>query len=491
MTCCRIWFVKRRGGLCAVAPGGSSYRSRPVRLLYSTLLFLPLLGFDQPLSADELKFSIDDVRAALANSSRSPIAQKSIVPNDGHLSLVDPVESIGAAHSGIVASGSGSVIGHHHGMRDEDLSSLVTYVRQLDAEAPQLISASASGFHGSVYKDAAFSALREYAQQIGVEQAKPPSIDESDSARFARIDDSDVLALHQYARQIGADQPDPTLAPNIKIAEADNAFDALREFLQRGAQPESTPATPDASPKKGRPSTKPAPRPAARPTAPKYAAPTFHANFVGGKTCVLCHANQAAAFEKTLMGRISHTQPGKLDCESCHGPGSAHIQAVGCAACHGEGGITSLPGTPNLVGQDPEYLVPAMRAYVTGQRKNDLMRLIISGIGEGELHAIARYYARQPAARAQTPLIGNPKTGEHATEICASCHGEHGISIVPAWPSLAGQDAQYLANAIRAYKNGSRTKAIACASCHGEGGISREPGIQASPARTRTILFRR
>ena len=46
-----------------------------------------------------------------------------------------------------------------------------------------------------------------------------------------------------------------------------------------------------------------------------------------------------------------------------------------------------------------------------------------------------------------------------------------------AWPSLAGQDAQYLADAIKGYKHGSRNKAIACAACHGEGGVSRRPGM--------------
>ena len=92
----------------------------------------------------------------------------------------------------------------------------------------------------------------------------------------------------------------------------------------------------------------------------------------------MCHANQAASFGKTLMGRISKTtHKGKLDCESCHGPGSAHVQAVGCAACHGDGGISNRPGIPSLVGQDPQYLVTAMKAYITGQRKHEIKRVIL------------------------------------------------------------------------------------------------------------------
>ncbi|MGB8398909.1 MAG: DmsE family decaheme c-type cytochrome [Bradyrhizobium sp.] len=177
------------------------------------------------------------------------------------------------------------------------------------------------------------------------------------------------------------------------------------------------------------------------------------------------------------MGRIGKTQPAKFDCENCHGPGSAHVQAVGCAACHGEGGISKKPGIPSLVAQDPQYLIPAMKAYVTGQRKHDLMKTILSGVGEAELNNIALYYARQIPARAQTPPVGDASAGKAASALCAGCHGEQGVSIYPAWPSLAGQDAQYLAGAIKAYKDGSRGKSVACAGCHGEGGISKRPGM--------------
>jgi cytochrome c553 len=118
-----------------------------------------------------------------------------------------------------------------------------------------------------------------------------------------------------------------------------------------------------------------------------------------------------------------------------------------------------------------------MKAYITGQRKHSLMRVILSGVGDTELNNIAAYYARQTPARAHTPLVGDASAGRGATALCAGCHGEHGTSVVPAWPSLAGQDSQYLADAIRSYKQGSRSKAIACAACHGEGGISKRPGM--------------
>jgi predicted CXXCH cytochrome family protein len=259
------------------------------------------------------------------------------------------------------------------------------------------------------------------------------------------------------------------------MAEADTVLDALREYLRKGAQPNSAPgAAPNAAP--GTPPIQPRP-PAPRQAAPNQAQPAVEAHYLGTGTCLICHTSQAESFGKTLMGRIGKTQKGKFDCENCHGPALTHVKAGGCAACHSEGGIGTKPGTPNLAGQDPQYLVPAMKAYIAGQRKHDLMKAVLSGVGEADLHNIALYFARQPPFRAQTPLAGDPSAGKTASALCAWCHGEQGASVNPAWPNLAGQDAQYLAGAIKAYKDGSRSKAVACAGCHGEGGISKRPGF--------------
>jgi len=130
--------------------------------------------------------------------------------------------------------------------------------------------------------------------------------------------------------------------------------------------------------------------------------------------------------------------------------------AAGCAGCHGEGGVSKIPGMPSLVGLDPKYLVAAMKAYQNGQRKHDMMKSLLGALGDAELNSLALYYALQKPARAQTPAAGNAAAGKAAAAACAACHGEAGISANPATPSLAGQDAQYFAVAIRAYADGSR-----------------------------------
>jgi cytochrome c553 len=130
--------------------------------------------------------------------------------------------------------------------------------------------------------------------------------------------------------------------------------------------------------------------------------------------------------------------------------------AAGCAGCHGDGGISKTPGMPSLVGLDPKFLVAAMKAYKTGQRKNDMMKSMLANVTDASMNNIALYYALQKTARAQTPAAGDKAAGATAGAACAGCHGADGVSGNPATPSLAGQDATYLASALQAYKQGAR-----------------------------------
>jgi cytochrome c553 len=114
---------------------------------------------------------------------------------------------------------------------------------------------------------------------------------------------------------------------------------------------------------------------------------------------------------------------------------------------------------PSLVGLDPQYLVAAMKAYKNGQRKNDMMKSLLAAVSDADMNNIALYYALEAPGRAHTPAAGNQAAGKAAAAACAGCHGDQGVSGNPATPSLAGQDAQYLAAALRAYKDGSRTDA--------------------------------
>ncbi len=133
--------------------------------------------------------------------------------------------------------------------------------------------------------------------------------------------------------------------------------------------------------------------------------------------------------------------------------------AAGCAGCHGEAGISKTPGMPSLIGMDPKYFIAAIKAYKGGQRKHDMMKTLVSGLSETDLNNIALYYALQKPGKAQTPAPGNAAAGKTAAAGCVGCHGEGGVSGSPTTPGLAGQDAQYFVDAMRAYKDGSRNDA--------------------------------
>jgi cytochrome c553 len=132
--------------------------------------------------------------------------------------------------------------------------------------------------------------------------------------------------------------------------------------------------------------------------------------------------------------------------------------AAGCAGCHGDAGISKTPGMPSLVGLDPKYFIAAIGAYKSGQRKHDMMKTLVSGLGEADLANVALYYAMQKPGKAQTPAPGSVAAGKTAAAGCVGCHGEGGVSGNPSTPSIAGQDAQYFIAAMRAYKDGSRNE---------------------------------
>ncbi|HZD19650.1 MAG TPA: c-type cytochrome [Burkholderiales bacterium] len=132
--------------------------------------------------------------------------------------------------------------------------------------------------------------------------------------------------------------------------------------------------------------------------------------------------------------------------------------AATCAGCHGDTGVSTMPGTPSLAGLDPKYLVAATKAYRNDQRKSDVMKPLAATLSETDLNNVALFFALQKPARAQAPAAGDASAGKAAAAACAGCHGDNGVSSNSANPSLAGQEAQYLANALLAYKQGTRSE---------------------------------
>ena len=67
--------------------------------------------------------------------------------------------------------------------------------------------------------------------------------------------------------------------------------------------------------------------PASRQLRPSRLTPASPSGYAGSDACVLCHTDQEASLKGTKHGQAANPRSpaAKLGCESCHGPGQAHV----------------------------------------------------------------------------------------------------------------------------------------------------------------------
>jgi cytochrome c553 len=84
-------------------------------------------------------------------------------------------------------------------------------------------------------------------------------------------------------------------------------------------------------------------------------------------------------------------------------PGASGVKELGmenahamCIGCHGIPGYkTAFPSTyhvPKIAGQQPGYIVSALKAYKSGERSHPSMRGIASSLTEDDMKKLAEYY---------------------------------------------------------------------------------------------------
>ena len=133
--------------------------------------------------------------------------------------------------------------------------------------------------------------------------------------------------------------------------------------------------------------------------------------------------------------------------------------AAGCMGCHGADGNSLIPGMPNLTAQSTEYFGVAMSAYQSGCRQGSMMNALVSAIDEETIQNMALYYAMQEPSRTMAGGSGDVEVGRTAAQACSICHGADGNVTAADMPTLAGQDALYLATSLKAYAQGQRDHA--------------------------------
>lgn len=141
-------------------------------------------------------------------------------------------------------------------------------------------------------------------------------------------------------------------------------------------------------------------------------------------------------------------------------------KAAPCAACHGQDGNKTLTGTyPKLAGQGEKYLVKQLENFKSGARENAVMQGQVAGMSEQDMQDVAAYYASltPDAGQASADWVEQGEQlyrggdMDNGIPACSGCHGPAGQGIDAAkYPHLAGQNAQYLEDQLKAFRAAGR-----------------------------------
>lgn len=131
-----------------------------------------------------------------------------------------------------------------------------------------------------------------------------------------------------------------------------------------------------------------------------------------------------------------------------------------CVGCHGIPGYqASFPEVykvPMISGQGAGYIASALHAYQKGERRHPTMRGIADSLTDQDIADVAAYYAAEgrAAGDAAKAREASPQAAALLQKgACVSCHGDNfSKPIDPSYPKLAGQHADYLFSALKAYK---------------------------------------
>ena len=72
--------------------------------------------------------------------------------------------------------------------------------------------------------------------------------------------------------------------------------------------------------------------------------------------------------------------------------GRAKAESV-CAVCHGIDGLAKIAEAPNLAGQNEAYLIAQLQAFKAGDRKNEMMSVVIQDLSDADIENLAAYYS--------------------------------------------------------------------------------------------------
>ncbi len=188
----------------------------------------------------------------------------------------------------------------------------------------------------------------------------------------------------------------------------------------------------------------PPPQAPSEATAPPAQAATPPSGYAGSDTCVTCHTDQEASLKGTKHGQTANPRSpaAKLGCESCHGPGQAHVD-------------------DDAKGQDPE-----VQGAEAGRGQPTCLTCHNRGTHagwEGSTHEARNLSCTTCHSVHKPASFTNQLVKPTETQLCATCHR----------PQVAKTERAVAHMPVREGK-------MACSSCHNpHGSISNVKALKA------------
>ena len=148
---------------------------------------------------------------------------------------------------------------------------------------------------------------------------------------------------------------------------------------------------------------------------------------------------------------------------------AGQTKAAMCIGCHGivgyQASFPEIYKAPMISGQGAKYISNALAAYQKGERKHPTMVGIATSLSEQDMADLAAYYSQHGVvAGAALPEKAAKEPSAAVAALltkgaCISCHGANFAKpIDPSYPKIAGQHADYLTVALKAYKTEGNAK---------------------------------
>jgi cytochrome c553 len=186
-------------------------------------------------------------------------------------------------------------------------------------------------------------------------------------------------------------------------------------------------------------------------------------NYKGVEYCSSCHRERVAEWSKGAHNKVD---AGKVvRCEVCHGaagnrePHGVTLASAGPAE-HPRNLKMTIPG-------DSRQLCTLCHEKTAGRPAEQPQIVVADHAGTQQCAVCHNPHSPKLGGPPAGAAVGDPAAGKLKAAACAGCHGAEGVSANLPGPTLAGQNAAYFVEAMKAYATGARENPMMSAAVQG------------------------